>query len=258
MEKKNIIVTGALGAIGKAIARKVASMQDYAVTIIARDENRAVKTVKELREAAGNPDIDYLLADLSREVDIRKIAEQWDEPLHILMNNAATTPRQRMETPEGIEMQWATNVLGYAWMIRYFKVHLAKAGSARVVNVASYWAGGLDFDDLEFKRHHYDNDTAYRQSKQADRMITVGFAESLRDEGITINAAHPGDVRSKLSNNLGYGGHESPDEGADTPVWVATSQDLEGITGKYFENHRQMSCRFGEDREAVKRLMEML
>ncbi len=258
MDKKNVIVTGALGAIGKAIARQIASIEDYAVTIIARDENRAVKIVKELREATGNPDIDYLLADLSREADIRKISERWDKQLDILMNNAATTPRQRMETPEGIEMQWATNVLGYVWMIRYFKDHLAKVGSARVVNVASYWAGGLDFDDLEFKRRHYDNDTAYRQSKQADRMLTVGFAESLKDKGITVNAAHPGDVNSKLSNNLGYGGHESPDEGADTPVWVATSPELEGITGKYFENRRQVSCRFGEDREAVKRLMEML
>jgi len=258
MEKKSAIITGAPGAIGKAIARQVASMGSFAVTMVARDENKAVQTVKEISDVTGNPDIDYLIADLSRENEIRKIAGQWDKPLHILINNAATTPRQRMETPEGIEMQWATNVLGYVWMIRYFEDHLAKAGSARIVNVASYWAGGLDFDDLEFKKRNYDNDTSYRQSKQADRMLTVGFAESLKDKGITVNAAHPGDVNSKLSNNLGYGGHESPDEGADTPVWVASSPKLEGITGKYFENRRQVSCRFGEDKESVKRLMEML
>jgi NAD(P)-dependent dehydrogenase (short-subunit alcohol dehydrogenase family) len=175
-----------------------------------------------------------------------------------LVNNAAATPRQRLETPEGIEMQWATNVLGYARMIRYFENHLSKGVGPRIVNVASYWAGGLDFDDPEFKRRHYNNDTAYRQSKQADRMLTVGFANLFKDKSITVNACHPGDVNSRLSNNLGYGGHESPKEGADTPVWVATASELEGVTGKYFEHRRQVSCRFGEDMKGVGWLMGML
>lgn len=255
MDHKNAIVTGALGAIGKAIARQIASMDEYAVTIVVRDEERARQAVEELKQDTGNRDIDYRIADLSREAQIKAIAEDWNKPLHVLVNNASATPRQRMETPEGIEIQWATNVLGYAWMIRCFEESLEKAGSARVVNVASYWAGGLDFSDLEFKNRYYNNDTAYRQSKQADRMLTVGFAELLKDKGITVNAVHPGDVNSKLSNNLGYGGHETPDQGADTPVWAATSPEVEGITGKYFENRHLQRCRFGEDKEGVERLM---
>jgi NAD(P)-dependent dehydrogenase (short-subunit alcohol dehydrogenase family) len=79
-----------------------------------------------------------------------------------------------------------------------------------VVNVASYWAGGLDLGDLELERRRYDNDAAYRQSKQADRMLSVAFAERLRDAGVTANACHPGDVVSTLSRNLGFGGHETP------------------------------------------------
>jgi retinol dehydrogenase-13 len=163
-----------------------------------------------------------------------------------------------LETPEGFEMQWATNVLGYAWMIRHFEQYLEMSDSPRIVNVASYWAGGLDFDDLEFRRRRYNNDTAYRQSKQADRMLTVGFANLLKEKGITVNACHPGDVNSKLSNDLGYGGHESPKEGADTPVWVATAVELDGLTGKYFEHRKQMHCAFGNDREGVERLMVIL
>jgi len=161
---------------------------------------------------------------------------------------------QREETPEGIEMQFATNVLGYFWMTKYFTPFLKMASAPRIVNVASYWAGDLNIDDLECKNRHYNNDKIYRQSKQADRMLTVAFAEKLKNDGIAVNAVHPGDVNSTLSNNLGYGGHESPDQGSDTPVWASTSPELEGISGKYFEHRRETSCRFGKDREMVEKL----
>jgi retinol dehydrogenase-13 len=93
-------------------------------------------------------------------------------------------------------------------MTTAFQDHLARSAPARVVNVASYWAGGLDLEDLEFKRRRYDNDGAYRQSKQADRMLTVAFAERLERSHVTVNACHPGDLVSTLSRNLGFGGHQ--------------------------------------------------
>jgi NAD(P)-dependent dehydrogenase (short-subunit alcohol dehydrogenase family) len=120
-----------------------------------------------------------------------------------------------------------------------------------VINVASYWAGDLDLSDLEFKRRRYSNGPAYRQSKQANRMLTVAFAERLRPYGVTVNACHPGDVNSTLSNNLGFGGHESPDEGARTPVWLATSP-----VGRR-EHMREVRCRFGADRQAIEKLYEI-
>jgi NAD(P)-dependent dehydrogenase (short-subunit alcohol dehydrogenase family) len=125
---------------------------------------------------------------------------------------------------------------------------------ARIINVASYWAGGLDIDDLEFRRRRYDNDAAYRQSKQADRMLTVAFAERLAPSGITVNSCHPGDVNSKLSNSLGFGGHESPDQGAATPVWLATDPTVSRITGKYFANQEPTSCQFSTDGVTIERL----
>ena len=116
-----------------------------------------------------------------------------------------------------------------------------------MLNVASYWAGDLDLNDLEFNRRRYDNGRAYRQSKQADRMLAVAFARCFEPLGITVNACHPGDVNSRLSNDLGFGGHESPDQGADTPVWLATDPIGERVSGAYFEHRQAKPDRFAQD-----------
>jgi NAD(P)-dependent dehydrogenase (short-subunit alcohol dehydrogenase family) len=256
-ERKVALVTGATGAIGKAIARQIAAIPGYEVVLAVRNEARAQKTVEQIVQHTGNPHVRYELVDLSRQSSIIGLAERWHEPLHVLVNNAATTPRSRQETPEGIELQFATNVLGYFWMIQAFKEHLKRSAPARIVNVASYWAGDLRMDDLEFRQRPYRNGSAYRQSKQADRMLTVAFAERLKPFGISVNACHPGDVNSRLSNDLGFGGFETPDEGARTPVWLATTPSSGEISGKYFEESRAVHDRFAQDRSAVERLFEI-
>jgi NAD(P)-dependent dehydrogenase (short-subunit alcohol dehydrogenase family) len=253
---RTAIITGATGAIGKAIARQMAG-HGFKVTMIARDEIQAKKAVDEIIAATGNRDVNFLIADLSRKSEIIKLAKSWAGALDVLINNAAATPRRPEKTPEGIEMQFATNVLGYFWMIKYFHPILKNGIHPRIVNVASYWAGDMDINDLECKSRHYNNDTIYRQSKQADRMLTTAFAERLKNEGITVNAVHPGDVNSKLSNNLGYGGSQTPDQGADTPVWAATAPELEGVTGKYFERRSPVHCQFCDDIKLVEALFKI-
>ncbi len=253
---KTAIITGATGAIGKAIARQMAG-HGFKVTMIARDEFQAKKVVDEIIAATGNRDVNFLIADLSRKSEIIKLAECWSGPLDVLINNAAATPRRLEKTPEGIEMQFATNVLGYFWMISNFHPFLKQGTHPRIVNVASYWAGDMDINDLECKRRHYNNDTIYRQSKQADRMLTAAFAERLKKDGITVNAVHPGDVNSKLSNDLGFGGSQTPDQGADTPVWAAIAPELEGLTGKYFEHRNQVHCHFCDDKIEVEKLFQI-
>lgn len=248
------LVTGSTGAIGKAIARRLAATPDSEVVLVCRDPDKGHRAVAEIISTTNNPDVRYELADLSRLVDIRALASRWRGPLHVLVNNAACTPRTRQETPEGIELQFATNVLGYFHLIEAFGKILRASAPTRIVNVASYWAGGLDLNDLEFKRRRYDNDLAYRQSKQADRMLSAAFAERLGPYRISVNACHPGDVNSTLSNNLGFGGHETPDQGADTPVWLATTPAGQKTSGRYYERRRESLCRFSRDRPAVQAL----
>ena len=208
----------------------------------------------EIQRATGNPNVRYELVDVSRHSSVQALVDRWCGPLHVLINNAAASPRQRQETPEGIEVQFATNVLGYFWLTHLFTEHLKASAPARVINAASYWAGDLGLSDLEFKRRRYNNGSAYRQSKQANRMLTVAFAARLKPYGITVNACHPGDVNSRLSNDLGFGGQTTPDEGADTAVWLATDRVGQRETGKYFEQRRETRCRFGEDAAAVEAL----
>ena len=249
--RKIALVTGATGAIGTAIAEGIAARPGFEVVLVCRDARRAEAAALEIRKRTGNQDVRFELADLGRKESIQILAGRWQGPLHLLVNNAAIAPRRREVTPEGIERQLATNVLGYFWMIEAFRGPLTRSAPARVVNVASYWAGGLDLDDLEFERRHYNNDTAYRQSKQANRMLTAAFAERLAGAGISVNACHPGDVHSTLSHDLGFGGHETPAQGASTPVWLATEDIGAEATGKYFEHRRQVPCRFALDRAAV-------
>lgn len=255
-DMKTALISGATGAIGKAIASLIAQ-KGYKIVLVARNETKAIQLIDRLKKETGNTHISLLLADLSRKQEIASIADDWTEPVDVLINNAAVTPRNREETPEGIEMQFATNVLGYFWMITYFQPHLKKSASPRIVNVASYWAGNLDINDLEFKRRPYNNDTAYRQSKQADRMLTVALAKRLEHDGITVNSCHPGDVRSTLASNLGYGGHESALQGSATPFWLATSEELEGITGKYFEHRKETFCQFSSDQKSINQLFDI-
>src|SRR5262249_22942395 len=172
------------------------------------------------------------------------------EPVSVLVNNAATTPRTRQETPDGLEMQFATNIMGYVWMMVAFERQLRAAEHPRVVNVASYWAGDLDLDDLQFIRRRYDNNAAYRQAKAADRMLSVAFAERFSPGNIAVTACHPGDVNSKLSNSLGFGGHESPAAGAETPLLLATTPLGFDHTALYFEHGQPVRCRFGLDAPA--------
>ena len=160
------LVTGAAGAIGKAIARQLAAQDGYEVVLACRNEEKAQRAVDEIKHATRNSNVRYELVDVSRRASIQALVDRWQGPLHILINNAATAPRQRQETPEGIELQFAANVLGYFWMTQLFSECLARSAPARVINVASYWAGDLDLSDLEFKRRRYNNNTAYRQSKQ--------------------------------------------------------------------------------------------
>ena len=255
-DKKTAIVTGAYGAIGQAICLGIAE-KNFKLILVGRDKVNLEKTRTMLVQRTGNDDIYCEALDLSSKNEILDFSRRWRGPLHLLINNAATAPRKRTETAGGIEMQWAVNVLGYFWMIQHFSPFMHDSGDARIVNVASYWAGGLNMNDPEFKSRTYDNDAAYRQAKQANRMLSVAFAGQLTVHGITVNSCHPGDVNSKLSNAFGFGGSESPAEGAATPLFLALSDQVSDITGKYFEHGIQVKCQFSQDKAVIEHLFDL-
>ena len=254
--RKAALVTGATGAIGSAIATGLAAESGFRVVLVCRDEKKARRTVSVIQRDAKTEAVSYEIADLSRPAEVHALAKRWQGELHVLINNAAIAPRRRTTTPEGLELQFATNVMGYVWMMEAFHDVLRRSAPARIVNVASYWAGDLDVRDLQFERRRYNNDKAYRQSKQANRMLTVAYAKRFAVDGISVNVCHPGDVISQLSRDLGFGGHESPEQGARTPVWLATEPFGEEVTGRYFEGMRETPCRFGADASSVEELYQ--
>ena len=254
IDHKLVIVTGANGAIGKAIVHQLAE-KDYEVIMVCRDLSKAQEAKKEIIHKIPEAKIRIEIADLSRQSEIKSLAARVNKPVFALVNNAASTPKKRTETPEGIEEQFAANVLNYFWMSHAFHEHLEKSSNSRIVNVASCWAGDLDPDDLEFKKRQYDNNIAYRQSKQANRMLTVSFAEKFKQNGIMVNACHPGEVNSKLSNSLGFGGSQSPDRGAETPVLLATTKEQN--SGKWYVSMKEQSCQFSKNKTAIEQLYEI-
>ncbi|UJR36359.1 hypothetical protein I4U23_029085 [Adineta vaga] len=259
MAKKTFLVTGAYGGIGKAICEILAKDSNHKIILAGRNENELNAAVEDIKIKTKNQAIQGYPVDFSSKKSIESFASQLkDQPINVLINNHATGPKKREVNEDGIELQFATNVLGYVWMTNAFENNLKKcAQHARIVNVASYWAGGLDINDLEFKRRTYSTDAAYQQAKQANRMLTLAYAEKYLHDGITVNVCHPGDSNTKLSNSMGFGGHETPEQSAKTPVYLAISDDVANITGKYFRDCKVQNDPFMKDRELVQKLYDI-
>ena len=215
----------------------------------------------------GNPAVELMIVDLSRQASIRDFARAFLDShpeLHVLVNNAGIWANRRRESPEGIEQTWATNVLGYFLLTELLLDRLRESAPARIVNVASQLARDLDLEDVEFRRRSYSGVSAYAQSKQADRMLTWALARRLEGTAVTANAMHPGGVNTPLFSKGGgllamaasafsKMAGKAPEEGADTVVWLATSPDVEGQSGTFWIDRHAVPCRF-HDPAAEERL----
>jgi NAD(P)-dependent dehydrogenase (short-subunit alcohol dehydrogenase family) len=178
--------------------------------------------------------------------------------LHVLVNNAGIWSERRRVGPDGIELVWATNVLGYFHVSELLLPLLRAAGRARVVNVASQLAGGLDLSDVQFERRPWSGRAAYAQTKQADRMLTWALARRLSGTEVTANAMHPGFVATEI---FGKGGGplslaaslysklrgRRPEAGAETVVWLAASPEVDGRSGLFWIDRQERRCRFRDE-----------
>jgi NAD(P)-dependent dehydrogenase (short-subunit alcohol dehydrogenase family) len=251
---RTCVVTGATSGIGKAIARTLARLQAR-VIIPARTVERAETIAAEISRETVSRKIEPMLLDVSSRESIRRFAEQMNERfprVDILINNAGIWAPNREESVDGIELTWATNVLGYFHVTKALMPMLLRAAPARIVNVASAAAGGLDLEDPEFKQRPYNAGHAYRQSKQANRMFTWALARRLAGSQVTANAMNPGAVDTKLlrvalgsSAPLG----RKPETGADTAIWLAAANEVEGRNGLFWADRKVHECEFRNEEQ---------
>jgi NAD(P)-dependent dehydrogenase (short-subunit alcohol dehydrogenase family) len=271
MQNKICLITGATSGIGRAASFALANM---GATIIAagRDEKRCQKTVTQIKKDTGNQNVDYLLADLSVQAQVRKLTEEYKaryERLDVLVNNAGAIFFLRQHSANGIEKTFALNHLAYLLLTNLLLDMLKASAPARIVNVASnaHLGEHLDFDDLELKRG-YRPGKAYGRSKLANLYFTYELARRLEGTGVTANAMHPGFVRTNMGSNNGWWvrlflplvhlSSLTPEQGARTVVYLASSPQVEGITGKYFVREREVaSDPVSYDESAAKRLWEV-
>ena len=240
------VVTGASGGIGREIARGLAA-HGARVVLACRDAGRA-EAARRYVAAAGGPAPVVAIIDLASRSSIRREGEalvRQFAQIDVLVNNAAIAPARRTESDDGLELTWATNVLGYFLLTEALMPSLRRAPAARVINVASRMAYDLDLGDVQFTRRPYSASGAYAQSKQADRMLTWALANRLTGGTITANALHPGTVDTRLLHALAPGMRGmTPAEGADTAVWLATADAVTGVSGKFFQGRREIPCEF--------------
>ena len=239
---KRSIVTGAASGIGVETARALART-GAEVTLAVRNIDAGEKTAADITATTGNENIRVASLDLTDRGSIAKFIAGWNEPLHILVNNAGVMALPEQHTPEGWEMQFATNYLGHFALALGLYDALAADGAARIVSVSSsgHLMSPIVFDDIHFMFRPYDPWLAYGQSKTASILFAVGATAHWFTDGIAANALMPGAIATNLQRHTGGlrtppERQKTPAQGAATSVLLATSPLLEGIGGRYFED----------------------
>jgi NAD(P)-dependent dehydrogenase (short-subunit alcohol dehydrogenase family) len=259
---KTSVVTGASAGIGYATARELARL-GASVVLAVRSPERGEAARRTIVSATGNAAVEVAPVDLSSQRSIRAFARDLGRRhprVDVLVNNAGVWLNRKQQSVDGIELTWATNVLGYLLATEGLTPLLEAAGRARVVNVASQLAGGLDQSDVQYERRPYAGRAAYAQSKQADRMLSWALARRLAKRGVSVNAMHPGFVATEI---FGKGGGivgraaslysklraRTPAQGADTVVYLAASTDVDGRSGLFWIDRQEHRCRFRDEQQ---------
>jgi retinol dehydrogenase 14 len=247
MSGKVCLITGGSSGIGKATALGLAN-KGASVVMVCRDRSRGEAAATEIIEKSGNELVDVMLADLSSQESIRQLAQDFADRygrLHVLINNAGVFISRRTLTVDGIETTFAVNYLAPFLLTNLVLEVLKASAPARIVNVTSSGerSGTIDFEDLQGERK-YGGIRAYNQSKLAMVLFTYELAKRLEGTGVSANCVHPGVVATNLGRgNGGFFGFltrlmrpffSSPEKGAETPIYLASSPEVEGVSGKYF------------------------
>ena len=271
MAGKSVLVTGGTGGIGKATAIGLAGL-GARVGITGRDQARTEAAVAGIRAAAGSPAVDAFAADMSVQAGVRRLAAQVLDTyprLDVLVNNVGGFWAHRHVTADGLEHTFALNHLAPFLLTNLLLDRLTASAPARIVTVSSgaHAKGRIDFGDLQGERN-YSGQRAYSQSKLANVMFSYELARRLDGIGVTVTVLHPGVVRTSFGaeDQAAYFAvmigvarlfMKTPAQGAGTPVYLASSPQVEGITGRYFVNRRpKTSSKASYDTVAAARLWQ--
>ncbi|AKT41780.1 SDR family oxidoreductase [Chondromyces crocatus] len=246
MEGRIVVLTGATGGIGKAAAIALAR-SGASVVLVCRDRARGEALQAEIREATGK-ETDLFLADLGVQAEVRRVAGELlgrYPRIHVLINNAGLVNLEREVTVDGIEATLAVNHLGPFLLTNLLLERLRESAPARIVNVSSdaHRFAPLDLDDLQNERR-YGWMRVYGQSKLCNILFTRELSRRLAGSGVTVNSVHPGAVATGLGKNNGVWAKRiigllkpfflTPEQGADTAVYLASARELEGVSGEYY------------------------
>jgi NAD(P)-dependent dehydrogenase (short-subunit alcohol dehydrogenase family) len=265
MKNKTVMITGATAGIGRQTALKIAEM-GATVVLVGRNEAKARDVVSAIQQETDNDRVSYLLADLSSMKSTEALAQEYRtrfDRLDVLVNNAGAIIMTRGETVDGFENTFALNhLVGYFYLTNLLLDLLIASAPARIVNVSSgaHSFAKMNFNDLQGKQK-YSGFRAYGQSKLANVLFTYELARRLEGTGVTVNALHPGFVASNFgqTNNeqntlvrLGIRATQivaiSEEQGAETSIYLATSPEVEGMTGLYFDKQQpKASCKESYD-----------
>ncbi|MFQ5884698.1 MAG: SDR family oxidoreductase [Thermoplasmata archaeon] len=265
MKSKTCMITGANSGIGYILARELARMNAH-IVMVCRSKERGEAARKKIINQTKNQSVDLLIADLSSMKQVRKLADDFKnryERLHVLINNAAIWPTERMVTVDGLEMQFAVNYLAH-FLLTILLLDVIKASApTRIVNVSSgiHRRGRINFDDLQAEKKYKDL-RAYGRTKLMKVYFTYELARRLKGTGVTVNCFTPGMTATNLGRYMSsfakwflrvFG--KSPEKGASTGVYLASSTEVEGVTGKYFADCRERrSSKLSYDEGVARRL----
>jgi len=248
---RRIVVTGGASGIGVETARALAGT-GADITLAVRDTEAGERTAADITATTGNTAIVVQRLNLTDRASIAAFAERWEGPLHVLVNNAGVMARPEGHTVDGWELQFATNHLGHFALALGLREALTAAGGARIVVVSSsaHRQSPVVFEDIHFRDRPYEPWTAYGQSKTANVLFAVEATRRWAADAITANALMPGGIWTNLQRHVdvetrarwdaaassGAVAMKTPEQGAATSVLLATSPQLEGIGGRYFED----------------------
>lgn len=258
MEGLTVVITGGNDGIGLETSR-VLARKGARLILVGRNAQRVTQATGYIRQTTGNKQVEYVLADLSRQRDIRQAASEIikrTNQIDVLINNAGGTFGDFHLSEDGLEMTFATNHLAYFLLTGLLLDPIMRSDYARIINVASdsHFRGRIDFESFRSNRNYFVM-KAYAQSKLANVLFTFELADRLKNTHVTVNCLHPGTIQTGIARKAGLKWYialawkifssfvsVSLEKGAETSVYLATSEEVKGITGKYFSRCRQQQA----------------